>query len=491
MEMKKGAVHQESLERSLIRHIATACITLILTSLLSACGGGSSTPASSTPNPTPTPTPSVSKTAVQVNIGDSPADEMLAFSMNIGSMSLTESNGPVSVISSATAVEMMHLTGMMQPLAMVSVPQGSYTGASVNISSATAVYMDPVSKGPVQKTISGPITATITFNSPITVGSTPMAMGFDLNLAKSLTMDASGNLTMNPDFQVTSGGDGSGNPLDPADGRIQQMMGAVSGVSGSSFTMTSLQWAQPLTFETNSSTVFDNTSLSMMANGMLMLVDASLQSDGSLMATKVQSMINSGGVMGEGIVATVTGQPATQLTMIMQGGVGTGMMSSMFAAGITVDLNGSTTYQMDYDNMDMSDLPFTPTFDSNHVYPGQSVMPISSGGMMNGGMGTMMGGNAMAGTITASAVALMPEGLSGTASSSITSGMRSSFTLTLPSDSAFATLNRATTVIVYQQPETMVASASPIGSGTMVHAFGLLFFDSGQWKMVVSRVSSD
>ena len=461
-----------------------ASAALALAGLLTACGSGSS----ATKNPNPTPT---AKTAVQVNMGDAPADWMLAFSMNISSMSLTGSNGTVSAVSATTPMEMLHLMGTMQPLAMISAPQGSYTGASITIGSATVMYMDPTTKAPMQKTISGPITATVNFSSPITVGSTPMAMGFDLDLASSVTADASGNLSMNPVFHVTTGMQGSGSPLDPTDGGIQQMMGTVSGVSGSSFTMTSMQAAQTFTFATNSSTTFENiSSMSMMTNGMLVAVDASLQSDGSLMATKVQSMMNSGGVIGGGIITAVTGQPPTSLTMVMQNGAGTGMMSSDFAAGATIDLSGSTTYEIDEDNVDMSGLPFTPVFDASHIYVGQSVMPISSTGMMSGGSG-MMGGSSMGGTITASEVALEPQGLTGTAATAITSGSTTSFTLTLPSDSAFTTLTGATSVTVIQQPQTTVAGTSPIASGSSMHAFGLLFFDAGQWKMVAARMGAN
>jgi len=463
-----------------------ATVALALTSVLTACGGGSAVTNS---NPTPTP---AAKTALQVNMGDSPADWMLAFSMNISSMSLTGSNGSATVVSSSTPMEMMHLMGTMQPLAMVSAPQGSYTGASITIGSATVMYMDPTTKAPVQATIPGPVTGTITFSSPITLGSTPMAMGFDLDLASSVTMGSNGNLAMNPVFHVTSGMQGSGNAMDPSDGGIQQMMGSVSSVSGSSFTMTSMQAAQTFTFMTNSSTVFDGTSMSMMANGMLVMVDASLQSDGSLMATRVQSMMNSGGVMGGGVITAVTGQPATALTLVMQNGAGTGMMSSAFAAGVTADLSASTTFEIDEDNIDMSGLPFIPVFDASHIYAGQSVMPISSSSMMSGGMGGgMMGGSPLAGTITASDVVLVRQGLTGKSAAAISSGASTSFTLSLASDSAFTTLTGATTVTVFQQAKTTVSGTSPIASGSSVHVFGLLFFDGGQWKMVGSRIGSN
>jgi hypothetical protein len=473
---------------SKIATITTACTIAILVAALNGCGGGSA--ASNTgSNPTPTPT---AKTAVQVNMGDSPADWMLAFSMNITSMSLTGSNGSATVVSTSMPMEMMHLMGTMQPLAMINAPQGTYTGASVTIGSATVMYMDPTTKAAVQATISGPMTGTVTFSSPITVGSTPMAMGFDLDLASSVTASSNGSLSMNPVFHVTSGTQGSGNPMDFEDGGIQQMMGTVSSVSGSSFTMSSMQAAQNFTFATNSSTVFDGTTMGSMSSGMGVMVDASLQSDGSLLASRVQSMMGSGGVMGGGIITAVTGQPPTSFTMVMQNGAGTGMMSSYFAAGATIDLSGSTTYDVDEDGMDMSGLPFTPTFDASHIYAGQSVMPISSSGMMNGGMGGgMMGGSPLAGTITASEVLLEPQGLTGTSAAAISSSATTSFTLTLPSDSAFKTLTGATSVTIFQQPQTTVTGSAPIASGSSVHAFGLLFFDAGQWKMVASRIGAN
>lgn len=481
--LKSSSCHKSALHKSATT-AAIVCLTLSLASMLTACSGGSNSTTTSNPSPTP-----AAKTAVQVNMGDSPSDWMLAFSMNITSMSLTGSNGSVSVVSSSTPMEMTHLMGTMQPLAMLSAPQGTYSGASITIGSATVMYMDPTTKAAMQATIPGPMTANVSFSSPITVGSTPMAMGFDLDLANSVTGSAGGNLSMNPVFHVTSGMQGS--TLDPSDGGIQQMMGSVSSVSGSSFSMTSMQAAQTFTFTTNSSTVFDGTSMSGMSSGMLAIVDATMQADGSLLATKVQSMMGSGGAMGGGIVTAVTGQPATQLTMVMQNGAGTGMMASDFAAGVTIDMNGSTTYQIDEDNMDMSGLPFTPMFDVGHIYAGQSVMPISSGGMMSGSGGGMMGGGSMAGTMTASNLELEPQGLSGTVATAISSGSATSFMLTLPSDSAFTTMTGAASVTVYQQTGTTVAGTSPIASGSTVHAFGLLFFDGGKWKMVASRMGAE
>ena len=469
-----------SLHHLIAPNLLGTCLPLALIVALTGCGGSNGTTSIS-------PT-SALKTQVQINMGDAPANWMLAFSMNISSMSLTGSNGSVSVVSSTIPIEMMHLMGTMQPLSMIAVPQGSYTGASITIGSATVMYMDPTTKVAVQRTISGPISSSVSFSSPVTLGSTPMAMGFDLDLASSVTADVNGNLAMNPVFHVTSGMQGAGNPLDFTNGGIQQMMGTISSVSGTSFVMNSIQVSQSFSFGTNSSTVFANTSMSGMASGMVTIVNASLQPDGSLMATKVQSMMSSGGVMGGGIITATNGQPATALTMVMQNGAGAGMMSSSFASGASINLSGSTTYQIDVDGMNMLGLPFNPIFDASHIYAGQSVMPISSTSMTSGGM---MGGGAMAGTITASTIALQPQGMSGTVATTITAGLSTSFTLTLPSDSAFKTMTGATNVTVFEQPGTTISGTSPIAGGSTVHAFGLLFFDVGQWKMVAARISSD
>lgn len=477
---------QSQPHRSVIRPAAAfLTITLLSALAISGCSGGSSTSSMSS-----NPSAQSSKTTVQVNMGDSPADWMLAFSMNVSSMTLNGSNGSATVVSTSVPMEMMHLMGTMQPMTMVSVPQGTYTGASITMSSATVGYMDPNSKTFMQKTISGPITATVTFSSAITVGSTPMALAFDLDLAHSVTVDSSGNFSMNPVYKVTSGMQGSGNPMDWTNGGIQRMMGVISGVSGSSFTMTSIQAVQSFTFMTNSSTTFASGSMGSMMNGMTVLVDATLQADGSLMATRVESMMNSSGMMGGGVVTAVTGQPATSLTMVMQNGAGSGMMSSYFAQDATVNLSSGATFTIDHDNIDMSGLPFTPTFDASHLYAGQNIMPVSSSGMMSGGTsGGMMGSGMMSGTISASSVYLEPQGLSGTLSVAVTSGSTTSFSLTLPTDCAFTSLTGAKTITVYQQTSTVVGS-SPIQSGASAHVFGLLFYDGGQWKMVATRIAA-
>ena len=137
--------------------------------LLLACGSGTSS--SQNPNPQPR------TTALQVNLGDAPSDRLVAVSMTLGSMALTNSNGgSVTVVSSSTPVEMMHLMGTVEPISLMNVPQGTYSGASISIASAVVMYMDPSTMQLVQKSVSGPMPATINFSPSLTVGSSPMVL---------------------------------------------------------------------------------------------------------------------------------------------------------------------------------------------------------------------------------------------------------------------------------------------------------------------------
>ena len=179
--------------------------------------------------------------------------------------------------------------------------------------------------------------------------------------------------------------------------------------SGNSFAMSMMQSSQNISVTTGSSTQFEGMGgMGGMSNGMIVMVDATMQSDGIFMAQKVKSVMSmSAGSMAGGLVTGTTGNPVTQLTLVMHEGEGTGMTGSYLAGTTTVDVSPTATFNIDTDNMDMSNLPFTPVFDSSTVLNGQRVETVSSTGMMQGGgMDGMMGG----GTITASEIDLEQQG---------------------------------------------------------------------------------
>jgi hypothetical protein len=114
-------------------------IASVAAALTAACGGGGSggSPLVDTEIPT------ASNTTVQVNLGDGPADRLLAVGMTVDSLTFSQANGgSVSVMTSPRPIELMHLMGTVTPLALSSVPQGTYTGATMTFGNATVTHLD-------------------------------------------------------------------------------------------------------------------------------------------------------------------------------------------------------------------------------------------------------------------------------------------------------------------------------------------------------------
>jgi hypothetical protein len=462
--------------------------------IMSSCGGGSSSnlaPSGSTPSSS-TQSSQPSNTQVLVGMGDSPSDWIMAFSMIVGSMTLTGTNAStVNIVSTATPLEMMRLMGTVQPLVVASIPQGTYTKATITMNSAVITYMDPGRKTVLTKTVTGPVTGTVDLSPGFTVGSTPMVLNFDMDMASSVSIDSVGTASVTPTFRSSMEAVTSGNQEDVNHGAMEQMMGSVTSTSGNTFALSMMQGAQPITFQTVSGTQFMNMAgMGMMSDGMLLSVDAVMQPDGTAVAHRVDFMMGSGGMMADGTVIKVSGSPATTLTLIMQNGAGSGVGPSDFGPALTVNIGSGSTYQLDSDAVDMNGLPFTPVFDGSYIFAGQRVEAVSGSAMMPGTDmgGGMMGGGTSNGTVGASEIHLEQQGFSGTVSAYSPRAGAATFTLGLASDSAFASLTGSTSLTVFQQPETQLLGLSSVDNGNTIHVRGLLFLDSGAWKLVAARI---
>jgi hypothetical protein len=80
------------------------------------------------------------------------------------------------------------------------------------------------------------------------------------------------------------------------------------------------------------------------------------------------------------------------------------------------------------------------------------------------------------------------QSLRGTASAYASNGSQSSFTLKVQPDSAFATLTGTTIVTVYQQGSTQLRGLTSVFDGKTVQVRGLLFLDSGVFRLVAGRI---
>jgi hypothetical protein len=368
---------------------------LVASLFLAACGGGSGTGVGGTQSPPPSSQPS--PTAVQINLGDDPADRLVAVEVTVNSMSLIgASGGSVAVASTARPMEMMRLMGTVAPLAMASVPQGTYTGATMTFGTSTVTYVDPTTGQTVQRTMPGPMTTSVMFSTPLVVGTSPMVINLDMNMASSVGIDTAGNASMAPAMTARYNPVVTGSS-DPEDGGMHGVTGTVSNVTGNSMMFTLMQGMPGISLMVNAATQFGGMDgMGMMGSGNLLSVDATLQPDGSWMATRVQQRMAAGGAMAAGVVTSLTGTPPTQLVLVTNDGAGNGMMATNLAGTTTVNITDSTTFSVETRDVDLANLPFTPKFDRASVTCGQRVETISTGQMMQGGgMQGMMGGGTL------------------------------------------------------------------------------------------------
>lgn len=457
---------------------------LIAAALLSACGGGGGGGGGGTSAAPPGPQPST--TAVQINLGDDPADRLVAVGVTINSMSLINSSGgSVAVMSTPRPMEMMRLMGTVAPLAMVSVPHGTYTGATMTFGASTVTHIDLATGLPVQRTVPGPMTTHVAFSPPLVVGTTPMVVNFDMNMAASVGIDSMGNVSMAPTLLAHHTPVVAGSPH-PEDGGMHGLNGMVGSVSGNTFTLSMMQGMPDVPLTTHAGTHYEGIGgMHGTGHGHLLSIDATMQPDGSWMATRVHSRVGAGGAMAAGVVTSLSGTPPTQLVIVTHDGAGGGMMPGNLAGTTTVNISDATVFALDARDVDLTNLPFTPRFDRSTVSRGQRIETFSTGQMMQGGgMHGMTGG----GTLTATSIYLGQQGLRGTVSGYTQSGSQASFALALPADSAFAKLTGATTVTVYQQGSTRLRGVSNITNGSIVQVRGLLFLDGGVFRLVAGRI---
>ena len=431
------------------------------------CGGGMSS--------NTTGNPSAQRASAHINIGDAPADGIVAFELTVTSVVLHSTSGDVTVLSSPTEIELMHNSGTVQSLAIMDVPAGTYTGATITVSKPEVKIVNSSGQTvELNATLASP-TGDVAFNPNLVVGTDPVVVNFDLNVAASVAISGN-NATITPTFTATTGAvPQSQTEQGNEDGEVEAT-GSVTNVSGTTFTIMVDQSSQSMTFNTDSSTEFESplAGVSSLTNGMVVEVHGVTQSDGSLLATKVASESETAdGMEAEGLVVSTTGNPVTQFVVVVQDESSSSSSTPPLGSNLTVNVDGNTQFRIHDHNVDLSNLPFTPTFDATTLAAGQAVDADSD--------------STSSSTITASKVRLDEQSLTGTVSNFTQNGSQATFTLTVAGDSAFASLTGTTTVTVYQQANTHLDGISSVSNGSTVRVRGLLFANSG-FQFVAEKI---
>jgi hypothetical protein len=284
---------QESVSRRTAFNSLLAVLAIaIFGASLTGCG-------SSMSGPTPAKT-----TQVVMLLTSTANDQLSIFTTNLTSIALTNTAGMSTTIftganpQNGTPVEWMHLNGASEPLPAVSVPQGTYTSATVTVSNCTfgnVTFTNQILSIAEFNGTScgqGAGSATVNLPNPIMVTGSVMALSLDLQVPQSFTLTGSGAtavVTASPVFNLTAV-PVAALPTDETNGKVIGVAGQVMSLNmnGASFTAQTADGVS-LTLGTNASTTFQGiAAFSSLSANLLVNFDAAIQSDGSLLATRVE-----------------------------------------------------------------------------------------------------------------------------------------------------------------------------------------------------------
>ena len=477
--------------------IVSACVALlVMLSLTTGCGGGGLKSAS-TPPPSTTTTTTTGTASAVINLGDAPADRVLAFEVTVTSVVLTKSdNSTVTPFSGSRRVEVTHLSGTFEPFSLASIPSGTYTKADITVTDPEVVFLAANNSVQTHEDKTFTRTVSIAFSPPLVVGTMPVVLNFDLNAAASIVIDlVAGTVTINPTFSVNPVTLAANQPREPENGEFEHIVGSVTSVNlgAKQFSITLGQSGTPITFITNTATKFEindtvTGGLASLANGMLVRVEGMMQPDGTPLATEVEAFVaTTTGAEAEGIVISATGTPVTQFTMIAHDGSGSGMGTAATIAGQTISVKVASNSKFVVDANGLTIDPAVFPFDATHFAQGQRVEADSESAMQPG----LSSGPA--GVILAKKVKLEQQALVGTVSNFTSTSGGAQFTLTLDSDSAFVLLTGKTTVSVSTQSATELKNGvalPPSSAATKIRVRGLLFFTGTKYNMLATRVTT-
>jgi len=443
-------------------------------------------------------------TSVTVLLASAGNDQVTRFAAELQTLTLTSQSGKtVTLLSSQQPSEFMHMNAGIEPLTTVNVPQDIYTSATVTLGAAVYVCIaqDPATSGLYIANYSvinqGP---TISLPAPITITGSNMALLLDMQVSTSAPFPACYSnppftgFSMTPTFSLAPFVLSS-SPTNSANGKVSGLKAQVASVGSGGSTVTLTIAGGPYGTRTqsatsNNQTVFQGISgASALSPGMFLDVDGAIQSDGSLLATRIAledaSAINdtSGPLMFvANVVPVVESYGRTEL-------------------GSLVSDNGHSVYfdipQFDFSNAafnisgqlaNLQNLPFVPSFTDSNMVAGQNVDITSQNFALTGGVYTV------ANTIT-----LAPQTINGTVEGSQQVGNFTDYTVSLASYDLFPTLavqqgqttllNNPSQVEVYIDSNTQKLNTQTLAPGSTLRFYGLVFNDNGTLRMDCAQVN--
>jgi len=352
-----------------------------------------------------------------------------------------------------------------------------------------------------------PANVVVSLPSPITV--TGASMGLVLNSLVSesagVPSDCSitGTFSFTPAFTLTPISFSGQQPANSASGLALRLQGMIVSVdaSGGGFSL-SRMYDQPVgqvvTWQvaSNANTAYQGvTGFSQLAVGTILDMDAVVQQDGSLLATRIEVY----DANPDNLTAVDGPLLFTNVTLNWSGGIETqdllqiGQSTSQGAVDGYFPLwdDGDTTFKVSAQLGDVGSLPFAARFDASSVAPGQHVVATT-----HDSFDQIYSANGYA---SATTITLTTQTINGTVGAIDSEGGFTTYTIELAPYDLFPQFAAATglvsvltdpsTVVVYADSNTQMLNTSPIAVGGVARFYGLVFNDNGTLRMDCAQIN--
>jgi hypothetical protein len=448
--------------------------------------------------------PPVGNTQVVVLLTSTANDQLVAYNVLIASIALVDTTGksiPVftNPVSFGPEGEWVHLNGVSEPLPAVSVPQGTYISAVVKVDGCGFTNLTfglPGSPTPGFLTSNsaeglcaeGTGATTVNLPNPIMITGSAMGLSLNLQVSKSFTIDAAaGTSTIDPVFTLTPVTIAA-QPTDETNGKVTVIDAEVSsvGTDGKTLTAQTGNTGATLTIVSSADTVFQGIAgFSALTPNLLFSFDAAIQSDGTLIATRIEvdDPTAVAGVAGPFSFPVIAPGFFTTITLEEDG-----CTNANVPFCLQTYLQSGSVFQVSGEFTNLTSLPFQATFTAANFLQGQNVL-ITSNGIPD-----------QQSTATATTITLLPQTLNGMVTSVANDSGFTVYTVTLApydlipvlqnftSDTPPPHLTNPTTISVYVDTNTRMLNTGTVAAGSLIRFRGLIFDDNGTLRMDAGEI---
>ena len=271
-------------------------------------------------------------------------------------------------------------------------------------------------------------------------------------------------------------------PTNAQNGLVEAVEGRFSSVSTTDTSFGFVTAANgPFTISTNASTVFSGVSgfSALVVENQLAVVDAAIQQDGSLLATRVYVADPNAGdaQLGPVVDPPVAPGASGEINLLAVQAQGNELSTTPILL-LQYAFSGTTPFRTPSEVTNIDSL-------HSRKFPGRRGSFRRPERVCDNADGEL----SIDPITQASSITLMPQTVNGTVNNVAMSGNFQVFTVILQPNETLTVSNGATSVVVYVDSNTKMLNSAPIVSGSVVRFRGLLFNDGGTLRMDASQAN--